>query len=291
MSVDSVISCAGTLGVVHVNSASGSCDRAAVNGEPRGHGRRCYGGAMERLPIDDDCFVLVLTGAGVSAESGIPTFRDANGLWENHRVEEVASPEGFAADPILVWRFYSQRREAARRCEPNPGHQALVTLERRLGDRFLLATQNVDGLHRRAGSERLVELHGNLFKTRCARCARPPFDDDTVYPDGTVPACAACQARGQFAPLRPHIVWFGEFLDPADLRHVDAFIERGARHRLLFLAVGTSGVVYPAAGMVNEVRERRGDTWLVNAEPAQNAARFDHFVQGPSGVILPQLIG
>jgi NAD-dependent deacetylase len=245
---------------------------------------------MQRLPIGDDTYVLVLTGAGVSAESGIPTFRDANGLWEQHRVEEVASPDGFRADPALVWRFYSQRRAAARTCAPNPGHLALVALERRLGDRFLLATQNVDGLHRRAGSERLVELHGNLFTTRCAVCQRAPFADEQVYADGTVPACDDCQARGQRAPLRPHIVWFGEMLDSADLERVDEFMHAGARRRLLFLAVGTSGAVYPAAGMVNEVRALGGDTWLVNAQPPDNVSRFEHFVEGPSGVILPQLL-
>lgn len=247
---------------------------------------------MDRLPIDNDTFVLVLTGAGVAAESGIPTFRDANGLWENHPVEQVASPEGFRADPLLVWRFYSQRRAAASGCAPNPGHHALVALERRLGDRFLLATQNVDGLHGRAGSQRLVELHGNLFKSRCSMCDRPPFDDVEAYVDGKLPACGRCQARGQFAPLRPHIVWFGELLDPDHLAQVDAFIQRGAqKRRLLFLAVGTSGVVYPAAGLVDVVRARGGATWLVNAQPPENASRFERFVQGPSGVILPALVG
>jgi NAD-dependent deacetylase len=245
---------------------------------------------MERPVLDDDTWVLVLTGAGVSAESGIPTFRDANGLWERHRVEDVASPEGFRRDPTLVWRFYSQRRAAALRCAPNPGHDALVALERRLGDRFLLATQNVDGLHRRAGSQRLVELHGNLFTSRCARCRRAPFPDETVYADGTVPACSDCHGRGDFGPLRPHIVWFGEGLDSADLDRVADFVARGAAHRLLFLAVGTSGNVYPAAGMVDEVASAGGDTWLVNAEPPTNVSRFEHFVQGPSGVILPQLL-
>jgi NAD-dependent deacetylase len=247
--------------------------------------------AMERPVIDDHTFVLVLTGAGVSAESGIPTFRDANGLWERHRVEDVASPDGFRRDPTLVWRFYSQRRAAAAGCAPNPGHHALVALERRLGDRFLLATQNVDGLHRRAGSERVVELHGNLFTSRCARCRRAPFADTTVYADGTVPACAECQGRGDFGPLRPHIVWFGEMLAGADLERVAAFVDRGAAHRLLFLAAGTSGNVHPAAGMVDEVRAAGGETWLVNAEPPANVARFDHFIEGASGVVLPQLFG
>jgi len=246
---------------------------------------------MDRLPVDDDTWVLVLTGAGVSAESGIPTFRDAQGLWETHPVEKVASPEGFREDPMLVWRFYSQRRAGAARCVPNPGHDALVTLEKRLGQRFLLATQNVDGLHRRAGSERVVEMHGNLFKTRCSLCARAPFDDADVYAEGTVPACGECQARGQFAPLRPHIVWFGELLDPDDIGSINDFIRAGRSHKLLFLAVGTSGAVYPAAGLVNQVKAAGGSAWLVNRDPPENAAHFDRFFQGPSGVLLPQLIG
>jgi len=241
---------------------------------------------MERLPVDDDTFVLVLTGAGVSAESGIPTFRDANGLWEKHPVEKVASPAGFHADPALVWRFYSQRRAGAAGCAPNPGHHALMTLERKLGDRFLLATQNVDGLHRKAGSERVVEMHGNLFTSRCSRCDRAPFADAEVYAAGHVPACDACTA-----PIRPHIVWFGELLDPDDLERIAAFVKAGARHKLLFLAVGTSGVVYPAAGLVDQVRALGGATWLVNREPPENAARFDRFFEGPSGTLLPALIG
>src|SRR5580692_8978781 len=125
------------------------------------------------LHLDDDTWLLVLTGAGVSAESGVPTFRDAGGLWEQHRVEDVASPEGFHRDPRLVWRFYSQRRTAALACAPNAGHHALASLEARLAERFLLVSQNVDGLHARAGSRRLLELHGNLFFTRCTACERP----------------------------------------------------------------------------------------------------------------------
>src|SRR6185437_1957008 len=141
--------------------------------------------AQPRLRIDDDTRVLVLTGAGVSAESGIPTFRDAGGLWEQHRVEDVASPAGFRKDPALVWRFYSQRREGMAGRTPNPGHLAIAALEAGLGDRFLLATQNIDGLHAAAGSKRVVELHGNLFMTRCSLCDRPPFEDRDVYLDGT----------------------------------------------------------------------------------------------------------
>jgi NAD-dependent deacetylase len=234
------------------------------------------------IVLDEETFLLVLTGAGVSAESGIPTFRDANGLWENHRVEDVASPEGFARDPALVWRFYSERRKAAKPCRPNPGHHALVAVEARLGDRFLLATQNIDGLHRAAGSERVVEMHGNLFTTRCASCDRTPFHDEASY--DTVPRCDRCGGE-----LRPHIVWFGECLDARDLDRIDAFLRAGSRKRLVFLAAGTSGVVYPAAGLVDLARRYGGDTWLVNAERAENHHRFAHFVQGRSGEVLPRL--
>ncbi|MEQ1572238.1 MAG: NAD-dependent deacylase [Myxococcota bacterium] len=244
---------------------------------------------MTPIQIDDQTSVLVLTGAGVSAESGIPTFRDANGLWETHAVEEVASPGGFAADPRLVWRFYSERRASAAGCAPNPGHHALVSLEQRLGDRFLLATQNVDDLHRRAGTERLVEMHGNLFLTRCSRCDRPPFHDPHQHVEP--PVCDACAKRGRSALLRPHIVWFGEMLQPANLRRIAAFIDRARRGRFVFLAVGTSGSVWPAAGLVDDARAAGGETWLVNAEPPENAHRFHQFVQGPSGRVLPDLVG
>jgi len=239
-------------------------------------------GVPAPIAIDDDTWVLVLTGAGVSAESGIQTFRGANGLWENHPIEEVASPDGFARDPRLVWRFYSMRRAAAGDCRPNPGHVTLAALEQRLGERFLLATQNVDGLHRAAGSRRMVELHGNLFTTRCSECARVPFPDRATY-EGELPRCD-CGGL-----LRPHIVWFGERLDPADIDAVDEFMGRAARRRFLFLAAGTSGVVWPAAGFVDMARARGAETWLINAEPADNRARFDRFVQGKSGEILPEL--
>ena len=241
-----------------------------------------------RALIDDSTSVLALTGAGVSAESGIPTVRGSGGLWESHPVEWVASPVGFRSDPALVWRFYSQRRAHALSCSPNPGHHALVELERRIGDRFLLATQNVDGLHAKAGSERLVELHGNLFKTRCSVCDRPPFDDTSVY-EGEPPACDLCAARGVRALLRTHIVWFGEMLDPTHMDRVLSFMQRAASGRFIFLAVGTSGVVYPAAGFVNAARRLGAETWLVNADPPDNAAQFERFIQGPSGKALPSL--
>jgi NAD-dependent deacetylase len=245
--------------------------------------------SSERLPLDHLTSVLVLTGAGVSAESGIPTFRAAGGLWESHPVEQVASPGGFAQDPALVWRFYSERRRKASVCAPSPGHLALAALEARLGDRFLLATQNVDGLHGRAGSERLVELHGNLFLTRCSECSLPPFADEAEHLGPALPTCSACASKGRTSLLRPHIVWFGEMLDPGHLMRVERFMT--SAKRLVFLAVGTSGAVWPAAGLVGAARARGASTWLVNAEPAENTSLFEHFVQGPSGAVLPALLG
>lgn len=245
---------------------------------------------MTPIPIDERTRVLVMTGAGVSAESGLPTFRDANGLWENHRVEEVASPEGFAEDPALVWRFYSLRRAAAQGVQPNPGHLALATLEARLGDNFLLATQNVDGLHQRAGNQRVVELHGSLFRTKCSRCERAPFADTSIYVDGKLPGCAECDAEGEFALLRPDIVWFGEYLDPMNLQRVEDFARASRGSRFVFLAVGTSGLVYPAAAMVTQAKQYGAETWLVNADLAANSLKFDHFVLGKSGEILPRLL-
>ena len=230
--------------------------------------------------------VLVLTGAGVSKESGIPTFRDAGGLWEQYRHEEVASPQGFRADPALVWRFYSERRQTMRHCRPNPGHVALAELEAALGERSLLVTQNIDGLHQRAGSQNVVELHGNLFMTRCTVCDRAPFPDEDSY--ANVPFCGRCAERGDTALLRPHVVWFGEMLDEAALARVERFMV-AAGADLVFVAVGTSGGVYPAAGLVGAARRVGGSTWLVNPEPSDNAAAFDHYVQGKSGDVLPEL--
>lgn len=246
---------------------------------------------MKPLAIDESTHVLVLTGAGVSKESGIPTFRDAGGLWENHRVEEVASPAGFEADPLLVWRFYGQRRRGLRGVLPNAGHRALADLEKRLGDRMLLVTQNVDGLHAAAGSTRVLELHGNLTTSRCSRCDRAPFEDHDTYDGQRVPACGECHARGELALLRPHIVWFGERLDPDHFVRIERFMRNAAGARFLFLAVGTSGLVEPAASFVDAARRLGAETWLVNFERAANTDAFHHFVEGPSGVVLPELLG
>ena len=242
---------------------------------------------MERMEIDENTRILVMTGAGISAESGLATFRGAGGLWNGQPVERVATPEGFAAEPALVWRFYSQRREQAAAAAPNRAHRALAALEDRMGDRLLLATQNVDGLHQRAGSRRVVEMHGSLWRTRCAACDAPPFDDRTPV-EPPLPRCARCGGL-----LRPAIVWFGELLDEADTRRIEQFIATSSAGRtpLMFLAVGTSGNVWPAAGYVDLARSVGAETWLVNLEAAENVGAFDHFVQGPAGEVLAALLG
>jgi NAD-dependent deacetylase len=245
---------------------------------------------MTSISFGPSTRLLVLTGAGVSAESGIPTFRDAGGLWEGHAIEDVASPEGFERDPITVWRFYSQRRRGVAQVRPNGAHAAIAEVEARLGDRFLLVTQNVDGLHIVAGSQRVIELHGNLLRTRCSRCARPAFVDHDVY-EAKMPMCGQCKAAGRDALLRPDIVWFGEMIDPAALARIDAFVTAGPTTDLVFLAAGTSGLVYPAAGLVEAVSVRGGKTYLANMERPSNVASFDHVVLGPASQVLPTLLG
>ena len=240
------------------------------------------GSLKPELYIDDRTRLLVLTGAGISAESGVPTFRDANGLWEQHRVEDVASPIGFHRNPSLVWRFYSQRRAAAKTVSPNPGHMALAEIENQLGSDFLLVTQNVDNLHPRAGSKRLIELHGNLFTTRCSGCDREPFADDRQYMD-ELPECEFCKENGVTALLRPHIVWFGEVPMGMDR------IERELSSCDLFVTIGTSGAVYPAAGFVARARARGVPCVYVGPEAPANANLFDEYRVGKAGEAVPAL--
>lgn len=240
--------------------------------------------AIPRLAFGPEDGLLVLSGAGLSAESGIPTFRDANGLWKRHRIEDVATPEGFAGDPMLVWRYYSQRRSAVRGCEPNAGHRCLAALEETLGDRLLIVTQNVDGLHQRAGSTRVIEIHGNLFRTRCSACSRESFDDNDDHTD-EVPRCNKCR----HGLLRPDVVWFSEALDSRHYVQIGQFFSRRWK-RLHYLAVGTSGVVYPAAGLVQQARLARAQTWAVNLEEPDNVDEFDFFVKGRATERLPWLL-
>ena len=218
--------------------------------------------------------VFVLTGAGISAESGIRTFRDAGGLWETYRFEEVASPEGWAAHPEDVWRFYAQRRAQAAGCEPNPAHRALATLERALADRLFLCTQNVDDLHEKAGSSRVHHMHGELFRSRCEACERPPFEDRVAH--ASIPRCE-CGGR-----IRPHIVWFGEM--PLGMEIIGHALHRCT----MFVTVGSSGAVYPAAGFVASVAGR-ARTVYVGPERPDNAGAFDECRLGRAGEVLPTL--
>ncbi len=229
---------------------------------------------LPALRIGSSDRVFVLTGAGVSAESGIRTFRDAGGLWERVRFEDVASPEGWAADPKTVWRFYSERRTQAVSCQPNAAHRALAALERAIGGRLFLCTQNVDDLHEKAGSSRVHHMHGELFRSRCEACSLPPFEDRLAYT--TLPLCS-CGAR-----IRPHIVWFGEV--PIGLERIADALDSCS----LFVTIGSSGAVYPAAGFVAAVRSP-ARTVYVGPELPDNADAFDEVRMGKAGDVLPTL--
>jgi NAD-dependent deacetylase len=218
--------------------------------------------------------VVVLTGAGISAESGLPTFRDADGLWEGHRPEEVATPEAFAADPDLVQRFYDARRAALAAVEPNPAHHALARLEERLGDDFFLVTQNIDDLHQRAGSRRVVPMHGRLRSAYCQHCGERSHWRGTL---ADRPACPACGVR----QLRPDVVWFGE------VPHGLARIERALEHADLFVSIGTSGMVYPAAGFAQVAQGAGALTLELNLEPSAGSVLFDEARHGPATELVP----
>jgi NAD-dependent deacetylase len=234
---------------------------------------------MSTISISPADRVFVLTGAGISAESGLPTFRASDGLWEGHRIEDVCTPEALERNPALVWEFYSARRAAARTAQPNPAHIALAELEERLGERFFLCTQNVDDLHERAGSVRLVHMHGELAKSRCEdECGRPPVEDHAVYRNLSEVGRCACGAR-----LRPHIVFFGEI--PLEMDRIQREIARST----LMLVVGTSGSVYPAANFVHWARNAGARIVYVGPEPPLNASAFTHVVEGNAGAVLPGL--
>jgi NAD-dependent deacetylase len=223
--------------------------------------------------------VFVLTGAGISAESGLPTFRASDGLWAGHRVEDVCTPEALELNPALVWQFYSERREQGAKAAPNPAHIALAELEAKMGDRFFLCTQNVDDLHERAGSKRLVHMHGELAKARCGdECGRPPVEDHSVYKSLDEVRHCACGAR-----LRPHIVFFGEI--PLEMDRIQREITRAT----LMVVVGTSGSVYPAANFVHWARQGGARTVYIGPEPPLNAPAFTCVVEGNAGEVLPGL--
>ena len=222
--------------------------------------------------------ITVLTGAGISADSGVPTFRGADGLWRNYRAEELATPEAFARDPRLVWEWYNWRRELLATKTPNPAHHALVELERRV-ERFWLITQNVDGLHPDAGSRKLSEIHGNIWKVRCTQCGQ--VGTNRAVPMPLLPRCTACGGL-----LRPHIVWFGESLDPGDLdRSVTAV---GSCEVLLI--VGTSGLVHPAASFASLAKQAGAFVAEINLDSTPNTDIVDAAIQGRAAEIVPELL-
>lgn len=223
--------------------------------------------------------LAALTGAGVSQESGLRTFRDAQtGLWAQYKPEELASPEAFRRDPKLVWDWYAWRREAVKGVRPNLGHYALVEIEKRVSQ-FTLITQNVDGLHRLAGNQNVLELHGNIQRVRCADCYTfaESWEDDTE----SVPKCRECGGL-----LRPDVVWFGEAL-PRD--QLEAAIE-AARSCEVFFSIGTSGVVQPAASLAFAAHNRGASVIEINAEPTPLTSKANYILHGKSGEILPRLV-
>jgi NAD-dependent deacetylase len=218
--------------------------------------------------------IVILTGAGISAESGLRTFRAEDGLWEDHRVEDVASPQGFQRDPELVQRFYDERRVNILAAEPNPAHQALASFDRDWDGELLIVTQNIDDLHERAGAGRVLHMHGQALSAWCTACdARQPWT-------GTLldrPPCPACGARA----LRPDIVWFGEM--PYEMDRIFAALARAD----LFVSIGTSGAVYPAAGFVQQARSAGSRTLELNLERSQGSAWFDETRLGPASELVP----
>ncbi len=219
--------------------------------------------------------ILILTGAGISAESGLATFRAADGLWEGHRVEDVATPEAFARNPALVHQFYDARRKRLGEVRPNAAHDALARLDAEWPGELLLVTQNVDDLHERAGARRLLHMHGELNRGWCVECDRRFAWDG---PMGEGAACPGCECQGA---VRPDIVWFGEM--PYDMDRIEAAL----RACDLFVSIGTSGAVYPAAGFVQTARYCGARTLELNLEPSQGSVFFDETRIGRAGELVP----
>jgi len=224
--------------------------------------------------------IVVLTGAGISAESGIRTFRAADGLWENHRIEDVATPEAFERDPELVHQFYNQRREQLLLPDirPNPAHQALAKLEQGCTEQFLLVTQNIDNLHERAGSHNLIHMHGELLNLRCITSGQVFSNHQPVAPE------ARCRCCDQAGTLRPDIVWFGEM--PMQMELIYEALESCD----LFVSIGTSGHVYPAAGFVEVANSVGAETVEINLEPSKKQSAFDRHIYGPASREVPLFV-
>ncbi len=222
--------------------------------------------------------IVILTGAGISAESGVATFRGPDGLWEGHRVEDVATPEAFARDPALVQNFYDERRAKLKTVHPNAAHKALARLDDKWPGELLLVTQNVDDLHDRAGSKRLLHMHGELGSAWCLACdARTSFDGEMAQG----PACPQCHQAGN---LRPDIVWFGEM--PYQMERIERALERCD----LFVSIGTSGAVYPAAGFVQTARYHGAQTLEMNLDPSEGSFHFHESRMGRAGELVPDWV-
>ena len=237
-------------------------------------------GKVKKYTVPGFNSVVVLTGAGISAESGLPTFRGAGGIWENHRVEEVASPQAFVRDPLMVQRFYNSRRRKLLSPDvtPNLAHIALAEFEKTFDGKFLLVTQNIDDLHEQAGSEQIIHMHGELLKKRCQACHHVSVTYDDI---NTTDICEQC---GRQQTLRPHVVWFGEMPLQMDRIH-QALAECD-----LFISVGTSGNVYPAAGFVDIANMRNSHSVEINLEPSAAESSFKQKIYGPAASMLPKFI-
>lgn len=223
--------------------------------------------------------ISVLSGAGISAESGIPTFRGTGGLWRNFRAEELATPEAFRRDPVLVWEWYEMRRQICQKAEPNPGHIAIAELENRIPE-FQLFTQNVDGLHRKAGSQKITELHGNIFTGRCTKCGHREENLDTPLPK-LPPECPICGSN-----MRPHILWFGETYDQKMLTESIDFLKRSD----LILIIGTSGQVTVPVYLAQEAIRAGAFSIEINPEESTLTNSVDISLRGKSGEILHRLV-
>ncbi|WP_321389523.1 NAD-dependent deacylase [Emcibacter sp.] len=222
--------------------------------------------------------IIILTGAGISAESGLDTFRDKGGIWEKYDLTQVATPEAFARDPDMVHEFYNLRRGMVKNVHPNPAHKALARLEQEYPGEILLVTQNVDDLHEKAGSKNICHMHGELGKVRCQACREVMmwWDDLDRHTD-----CPVCEKKGR---IRPHIVWFGEI--PFDLNKIGQYLENSD----LFISIGTSGTVYPAAGFVQAAMDAGAHTVELNREPSDGYSLFEETHYGPATQVVPQYV-